>query len=70
MGAELTKPSGDVVDDYAASLELRGIDCCVVVHPEPYGDDHSVIEHVLERQPNWLGTSLFYPRQLHSCPFL
>lgn len=51
----------DVVDAYALDLRTRGVDRCVVVHPEPYGDDHSVIEHILERRPDWLGTSLFYP---------
>ena len=61
-GQELSAPTGDVVVDYAESLRLRGVDKCVVVHPEPYGDDHSVVEYVLDRRPDWLGTSLFYPQ--------
>ncbi len=44
------------------SLSERGVDRAVVVHPEPYGDDHSLVLDVLRRRPDWLGTSLFYPR--------
>jgi hypothetical protein len=60
-GWTVSQPSGDVVDDYAESLRQRGVHRSVVVHPEPYGDDHRVVLHALERQPGWLGTSLFYP---------
>ena len=62
-GWDVPKPTGEVSDDYAESLRLRGIDRAVVVHPEPYVDDHRVVLDVLERRPDWLGTSLFYPRE-------
>ena len=62
-GWSVDHPTAEVSDDYAQSLRARGIDRCVVVHPEPYGDDHSVILDVLDRHPEWLGTSLFYPRE-------
>ena len=62
-GWDVPKPTGEVSDDYAESLRLRGIDRAVVVHPEPYVDDHRVVLDVLERRPEWLGTSLFYPRE-------
>lgn len=61
-GWSCTAPTGVIADDYAMSLAERGIDRAVVVHPEPYGDDHSVVLDVLRRRPDWLGTSLFYPR--------
>ena len=61
-GWSIASPTGDVVDDYSEGLRQRGVDRCVVVHPEPYGDDHSVVLHALDRRPGWLGTSLFYPR--------
>ncbi len=35
----------------------------MIVHPEPYGDDHSLIVDCLRREPERLrGTSLFYPK--------
>lgn len=61
-GWEVPNPTGSVSDDYAESLRMRGIDRCVIVHPEPYVDDHSVVLDILGKRPDWLGTSLFYPR--------
>ena len=61
-GWSVDNPTGDLAVDYAESLASRGVDRCVVVHPEPYGDDHRVVLDVLEKRPDWLGTSLFYPR--------
>lgn len=58
--------SGHAEDPLAAyldSLEERGIDRAVIVHPEPYGDDHTLILDCLRREPERLrGTSLFYPK--------
>jgi L-fuconolactonase len=54
------------VDPLAAYLQRMvedGIDRAVIVHPEPYGDDHRLVLECLEREPERLkGTSLFYPR--------
>ena len=61
-GWSIPHPSAEVSDDYAESLRLRGIDRCVVVHQEPYADDHSCVLNCLEKQPGWLATSLFSPR--------
>ena len=61
-GWSCAQPTGQIAADYAMSLAERGIERAVVVHPEPYGDDHSVVLDVLRRRPDWLGTSLFYPR--------
>ncbi len=59
-GPEARSP--DPLADYVARMEAEGIDRAVLVHPEPYGDDHRLILDCLEREPARLwGTSLFYP---------
>ncbi|HRW08317.1 MAG TPA: amidohydrolase family protein [Caldilineaceae bacterium] len=51
------------LDDYLAHMTAEGIDRAILVHPEPYGDDHRLVLDCLEREPDrFLGTSLFYPR--------
>lgn len=59
--------SGRLSDDplgvYLSDLDSRGIHKAVVVQPEPYGDDHSlVIDAVRESKNRLKGTSLFYPK--------
>lgn len=52
----------DPLATYLRRMEAHGIDRAVLVHPEPYGDDHRLILDCLEREPDTLfGTSLFYP---------
>lgn len=52
----------DPLADYLASMDARGVDRAVVVHPEPYGDDHRLVIDALRRAPGrLLGTALFYP---------
>jgi len=53
----------DPLAKYLQRLNEEGIDRAVIVHPEPYGDDHSLVLDCLKREPNRLrGTSLFYPK--------
>ncbi len=53
----------DPLAEYLKRLDEEGIDRAVIVHPEPYGDDHSLILDCLQREPERLrGTSLFYPK--------
>jgi predicted TIM-barrel fold metal-dependent hydrolase len=53
----------DPLAAYIEGMEERGIDRAVIVHPEPYGDDHRLIADCLNREPRLLrGTSLFYPK--------
>ncbi len=53
----------DPLAAYLQHLDDAGIDRAVIVHPEPYGDDHRLILECLEREPERLrGTSLFYPK--------
>lgn len=53
----------DALGVYLKRLDEEKIDRAVIVHPEPYGDDHSLIIDCLKQEPDRLrGTSLFYPK--------
>lgn len=53
----------DPLAAYFKRLDGEGIDRAVIVHPEPYGDDHALMLDCLQQEPNRLrGTSLFYPK--------
>lgn len=55
--------SDDPLADYLQRLDQEGIDRAVIVHPEPYGDDHRLVLDCLKREPERLrGTCLFYPK--------
>jgi L-fuconolactonase len=55
--------SADPLADYLARMKAKGIDRAVVVHPEPYGDDHRLVLDALRQEPERLrGTALFYPK--------
>src|SRR3712207_4807137 len=54
--------SNDPLAVYLQRLDEEGIDRAVIVHPEPYGDDHRLVLDCLQREPERLrGTCLFYP---------
>lgn len=60
---DVSKYPADPLAGYVERLQSVGIDRAVLVHPEPYGDDHRLVLDCLERQPDsFLGTSLFYPK--------
>ena len=53
----------DPLAPYLRRMDQEGIDYAVLVHPEPYGDDHRLVLDCLEREPRRLrGTCLFYPK--------
>ena len=54
----------DPLATYQRHLKALGIDKAVVVQPEPYGDDHSLVLDCLRRAPasQLKATSLFYPK--------
>ncbi|MBT4140729.1 MAG: amidohydrolase [Candidatus Latescibacteria bacterium] len=53
----------DPLAAYLQRLQEEHIDRAILVHPEPYGDDHSLVLDCLQREPNlFRGTSLFYPK--------
>jgi predicted TIM-barrel fold metal-dependent hydrolase len=52
----------DPLAHYMKQMQANGIDRAVLVQPEPYGDDHSLVLDALKREPDRLrATSLFYP---------
>jgi predicted TIM-barrel fold metal-dependent hydrolase len=52
----------DPLATYLDYMRREGIDRAVLVQPEPYGDDHSLLLECLAREPERLrGASLFYP---------
>lgn len=60
---DLSSEPDDPLDAYMMHMDQEGIDRAVLVHPEPYGDDHRLVLNCLEREPDrFKGTSLFYPR--------
>lgn len=53
----------DPLAAYVDSMESRGVDRAVLVHPEPYGDDHRlVLDCAAEDPERFRATSLFFPR--------
>ncbi len=55
--------SVDPLTDYKKRMEDEGIDKAVLVHPEPYGDDHSLALDCVEQDPDrFKTTALFYPK--------
>ena len=62
---DLQRRADDPLADYLAHMAQEGIDRAVLVHPEPYGDDHRLVLDCLQREPErFWGTSLFYPRDV------
>ncbi len=60
---DMSKHPKDPLATYLQRLDSEGIDRAVIVHPEPYGDDHSLVLDCLKREPKRLkGTSLLYPK--------
>ncbi len=60
---DVSKEPADPLAAYLQRLDELGVDKAVIVHPEPYGDDHSLVLDCLNRESERLrGTSLFYPK--------
>lgn len=60
---DVSKNAADPLAAYVERLRDEHIDRAVLVHPEPYGDDHRLVLDCLAREPAlFLGTSLFYPK--------
>jgi predicted TIM-barrel fold metal-dependent hydrolase len=57
-----TMTSADPLADYLKRMQQFAIDRAVLVHPEPYGDDHRLILECLALYPDrFKGTALYYP---------
>jgi predicted TIM-barrel fold metal-dependent hydrolase len=60
---DMSKHPADPLGAYLEHMRAENIDRAVIVHPEPYGDDHRLLLECLQREPEILrGTSLFYPQ--------
>jgi predicted TIM-barrel fold metal-dependent hydrolase len=57
-------PKPQTLEDYLAFVKTSGIDHVVIVHPEPYQDDHRYLEYCFAHEPKpqfFHGTCLFDP---------
>jgi predicted TIM-barrel fold metal-dependent hydrolase len=61
---EVSRLSADPLVDYRAHLKEAGIDRALFVHPEPYGDDHTLVLDCLARTSpkQFKATSMFFPK--------
>jgi len=60
--------SPDPLADYITRMATEGIDRAVLVHPEPYGDDHRLaLECVRQHPALFKTTALFYPKDADAC---
>jgi predicted TIM-barrel fold metal-dependent hydrolase len=55
------KPPPAPAGPYLAFAKEAGITGAVIVHPEPYQDDHTYLEHCFKASPIFKGTCLFDP---------
>ncbi len=58
------KPPAQPLEDYLKFVAARKINHTVIVHPEPYQDDHSYLEYCFANEPSrgfFKGTCLFDP---------
>lgn len=58
------RPPAAPLETYAAFVREANIDHTVIVHPEPYQDDHRYLEYCFEHEPSpgfFKGTCLFDP---------
>ena len=58
------QPPAAPLEPYKAFVQQAGIDHTVIIHPEPYQDDHSYLEYCFENEPSpdfFKGVCLFDP---------
>ncbi|HTM48348.1 MAG TPA: amidohydrolase family protein [Bryobacteraceae bacterium] len=58
------RPPAATLESYTAFVKQAGIDHAVIVHPEPYQDDHGYLEYCFAHEPSrgfFKGTCLFDP---------
>lgn len=55
------KPAPSALAPYLAFAKESGITGTVIVHPEPYQDDHRYLEHCLKASSMFKGTCLYDP---------
>jgi predicted TIM-barrel fold metal-dependent hydrolase len=58
------KPPASTLESYLKVVKEAGINHAIIVHPEPYQDDHRYLEYCFEHEPSrgfFKGTCLFDP---------
>jgi predicted TIM-barrel fold metal-dependent hydrolase len=58
------KPAAYTLEDHGKLIEAAGLAHSIIVHPEPYQDDHRYLEYCLAHEPRpgyFRGTCLFDP---------
>ncbi len=58
------KPAAYTLEDHVKLIEAAGLAHSIIVHPEPYQDDHRYLEYCFAHEPRpgyFKGTSLFDP---------
>src|SRR5271154_6721458 len=58
------RPKPQTVEEYVRFASAAGIDHAIIVHPEPYQDDHRYLEYCFSLEPApmfFKGTCLFDP---------
>lgn len=58
------RPPASTLEDYSKFVRAAKIDHTIIVHPEPYQDDHRYLEYAFEHEPSpgfFKGTCLFDP---------
>jgi predicted TIM-barrel fold metal-dependent hydrolase len=63
------KPPTSTVEDYVTFARTAALDRAVIVHPEPYQDDHRYLEYCFSKEPSkgfFKGTCLFDPIDLET----
>jgi predicted TIM-barrel fold metal-dependent hydrolase len=56
------KPPAETLENYVAAVKQIGLDHSIVVHPEPYQDDHAYLDYCFAHEPKkgfFKGTCLF-----------
>lgn len=54
--------SANPLADYTERMQAEGIERAILVHPEPYGDDHRLVIDCVQSRPDlFKTTALFYP---------
>lgn len=63
------KPAAETLDNYAPQVKAIGLTHSIVVHPEPYQDDHRYLEYCFQNEPSkgfFKGTCLFDATDPHT----
>jgi len=62
------RPDASTPQGLVKAMDAAGIDFAIIVHPEPYQDDHRYLEYCLQVEPKrFKGTCLFFADKPDAC---